>query len=262
MPAPQNAFKAALNSGQPQMGCWVGLADAYTAEITASAGFDWLLIDCEHAPNDLRSMMAQLKVVEASTSKPVVRVPIGETWMIKQFLDAGAQSLLVPMVESKAQAEELVSAVRYPPVGVRGVGSALARASGFSAIPDYLTTADGEICLLLQVENRAGLADLDGILSVDGVDGVFIGPSDLAADMGHLGDPMHPEVVAAILDAMKRIKAAGKAPGILTTNLDFARTCLELGATFVATSIDVTLYAAAIRGAARQAKELLGSVEG
>ncbi|EAV42264.1 HpcH/HpaI aldolase [Stappia aggregata IAM 12614] len=262
MPAPQNAFKAAMKSGQPQMGCWVGLADAYTAEITASAGFDWLLIDCEHAPNDLRSMMAQLTVVEASGSKPVVRVPIGETWMIKQFLDAGAQTLLVPMVESKAQAEDLVSAVRYPPVGVRGVGSALARASHFSAISDYLTTADSEICLLVQVENRAGLVELDAILSVEGVDGVFIGPSDLAADMGHLGDPMHPEVVAVILDALKRIKAAGKAPGILTTNFDFARACLELGATFVATSIDVTLYAAAIRGAARQAKELLGSVEG
>jgi 4-hydroxy-2-oxoheptanedioate aldolase len=257
MPAPQNTFRAALKSGQPQMGCWVGLSDPYTAEITASAGFDWLLIDCEHAPNDLRSMMAQLKVIEASDSKPVVRVPIGETWMIKQFLDAGAQSLLIPMVESKAQAEQLVRAVTYPPSGIRGVGSSLARASRFSAIPDYLTTADAEICLLVQVENRAGLAELDGILSLEGVDGVFIGPSDLAADMGHLGDPMHPEVVAAVEDALKRIKASGKAPGILTTNPDFAKRCLELGATFVATSIDVTLYASAIRGAARVAKDLL-----
>ncbi len=255
MPAPQNRFKAALKADNPLIGCWVGLADPYVAEITASAGFDWLLIDCEHAPNDLRSMMAQLKVIEASDSLPVVRLPVGETWMIKQFLDAGAQSLLIPMVESRAQAEELVRAVRYPPVGGRGVGSALARASRFNAIPDYLTTADKEICLLVQVENRAGLAALDDILSVEGIDGVFIGPSDLAADMGHLGEAMHPEVVSAIEDALPRIKASGKAPGILTTNFDFARSCVDLGAVFVATSIDVTLYAAAIRAEASRAKE-------
>ncbi|WP_282449531.1 4-hydroxy-2-oxoheptanedioate aldolase [Roseibium sediminicola] len=256
MPVPSNLFKAALKSGQAQMGCWVGLAETYAAEITATAGFDWLLIDCEHAPNDLRSMMDQLRVVEASDSKPVVRLPIGDTVLIKQFLDAGAQTLLIPMVESKQKAEELVRAVRYPPVGVRGVGAGLARASRFSAIPDYLQTADREICLLVQVENRAGLAALDGILTVDGIDGVFIGPSDLAADMGHIGDPMHPDVVAAVMDALARIKAAGKAPGILTTNQDFARTCLELGALFVATAIDVTLYAAAIREAARHALQL------
>jgi 4-hydroxy-2-oxoheptanedioate aldolase len=262
MPAPENLFKAALKNGQAQMGCWVGLADAYAAEITATAGFDWLLIDCEHAPNDLRSMMAQLQVVEASDSKPVVRLPVGDTVLIKQFLDAGAQTLLVPMVESRDQAEDLVRAVRYPPNGVRGVGSSLARASRFSAIPDYLKTADREICLLVQVENRAGLAELDGILSVDGIDGVFIGPSDLAADMGHIGEPMHPDVVSSIMDALTRTRDAGKAPGILTTNQDFARTCLELGALFVATTVDVTLYAAAIRQAARQALQLRESLPG
>ncbi|WP_428686586.1 4-hydroxy-2-oxoheptanedioate aldolase [Roseibium sp.] len=255
MPAPENLFKAALKNGQAQMGCWVGLANAYAAEITATAGFDWLLIDCEHAPNDLRSMMAQLQVVEASSSKPVVRLPVGDTVLIKQFLDAGAQTLLVPMVENRDQAEDLVRAVRYPPNGVRGVGSSLARASRFSAIPDYLKTADREICLLVQVENRAGLAELDGILSVEGVDGVFIGPSDLAADMGHLGDPMHPDVVAAIEDALPRIKASGKAPGILTTDLDFARSCIELGVKFVATSVDVLTYASAIRSEAARVKE-------
>ncbi|WP_428643423.1 4-hydroxy-2-oxoheptanedioate aldolase [Roseibium sp.] len=255
MPAPQNQFKAALKADKSLIGCWVGLADPYVAEITGSAGFDWLLIDCEHAPNDLRSMMTQLKVLEASDSFPAVRLPIGETWMIKQFLDAGAQTLLIPMVESKAQAEELVRAVRYPPSGVRGVGAALARASHFAGIPDYLTTANQEICLLVQVENRAGLAELDGILSVEGVDGVFIGPSDLAADMGHLGDPMHPDVVAAIEDALPRIKASGKAPGILTTDLDFARSCIELGVKFVATSVDVLTYASAIRSEAARVKE-------
>lgn len=256
MPAPVNAFKAALKNNHAQMGCWVGLADPYAAEITATAGFDWLLIDCEHAPNDLRSMMSQLRIVETSDSKPVVRLPIGDTALIKQFLDAGAQTLLIPMVESKAQAEELVRAVRYPPHGVRGVGSSLARASRFSAIPDYLNTADDEICLLVQVESRAGLTELDGILSVAGVDGVFVGPADLAADMGHLGEPMHEDVVAAITEALVRIKTAGKAPGILTTNIEFAKTCLGLGALFVATTIDVTLYAAAIRSAAETARSL------
>ncbi|MCV0426961.1 MAG: 2-keto-3-deoxy-L-rhamnonate aldolase [Roseibium sp.] len=257
MPAPKNLFKANLLEGRVQTGCWVGLADPYVAEITASAGFDWLLIDCEHAPNDLRSMMAQLKVIEASDSRPVVRLPIGETWMIKQFLDAGAQSLLIPMVESKEQAEALVAAVRYPPEGVRGVGSALARASRFAAIGDYLTTADREICLLVQVENRAGLAALDEILTVEGVDGVFVGPADLAADMGHIGQPMHPDVVAAIEDALIRIKDAGKAPGILSTNMDFMKRCVELGVLFAATSIDVTLFASAIRAEAKRARELV-----
>lgn len=241
MPAPQNAFKAALKSGKPQMGCWVGLADPYVAEITASAGFDWLLIDCEHAPNDLRSMMAQLKVVEASPGKPVVRLPIGATWMIKQFLDAGAQSLLIPMVESRAQAEQLVRAVTYPPAGMRGVGSSLARASRFAAIPDYLTTADNEICLLVQVENRAGLAELDGILSVEGVDGVFIGPSDLAADLGYVGNPGHPEVQAMLEKAAKACAAAGKPAGILAPVEADARRYMEWGYAFVAVGSDAGL---------------------
>ena len=203
MPAPHNPFKAAIKSGKPQMGCWLGLADPYVAEISAHAGFDWLLIDGEHAPNDLRSIIAQAQVIAASGSHAAVRPVIGETWMIKQLLDGGIQTLLVPMVESADQAREMVAAVTYPPDGVRGVGSALARASQFAAIPDYLTTAQDEICLLLQVENRKGMEALDDILQVEGVDGVFVGPSDLAADMGHIGQAGHPEVKAAVLDAMK-----------------------------------------------------------
>ncbi|MFZ2100533.1 MAG: HpcH/HpaI aldolase/citrate lyase family protein, partial [Oricola sp.] len=185
MPAPKNEFKAALARGERQIGCWVGLADAYAAEIMGTTGFDWLLIDGEHAPNDVRSIMRQLQALEASPSHAVVRLPIGETRIVKQILDVGAQTLLIPMVESGEQAAELVRAAQYPPRGVRGVGAALARASKFSAIPDYLATADSEICLLLQVENRAGMAALDDILAVEGVDGIFIGPSDLAADMGY-----------------------------------------------------------------------------
>lgn len=168
-------------------------------------------------------------------------------------LGAGVQSILVPIVESGAQAKDLVAAVTYPPQGVRGVGSALARASEFSAIPDYLTTADEQICLLVQVENRAGMAALDDILATD-VDGVFFGPSDLAADMGHIGQAGHAEVKAAVLDAIKRIVAAGKAAGILTLDQETQRACLDLGATFVATDIDVTLFAHNMRAAAKQAK--------
>ncbi len=257
MPAPHNPFKAALKAGKPQMGCWLGLADPYVAQISAGAGFDWLLIDAEHAPNDLRSITAQMQVLAGYDSHAIVRPTIGETWMIKQYLDAGAQTLLIPMVESADQARELVRAVTYPPHGIRGVGSALARASNFSAIPDYLQTADAEICLLVQVENRKGMAALDEILQVEGVDGVFIGPADLAADMGFIGNAGAPEVEAAVLEAMGKIVASGKAGGILTLDPRIQRACLDTGATFVATNIDVTLFAAAMRNTAKAALALL-----
>ena len=255
MPAPANGFKAALAAGRVQMGAWVGLADPYLAEITATAGFDWLLVDGEHAPNDLRSMLAQLRVIDASPAHALVRLPMGEDWAIKQALDIGAQSILIPMVESAEDAARLVRATRYPPNGHRGVGAALARASRFSAIPDYLPTADREIWLGVQVENRAGLAALDGILRTD-VDGVFIGPADLAADMGHGGDSGATPVRAAIMDAIGRIRAAGKAPGILTMDPVMQRDCLDAGAQFIATCIDVTTYAAAIRAAGAAARAL------
>ncbi len=257
MPAPHNPFKHAIAKGDLQLGCWLGLADPYIAEISAGAGFDWLLIDAEHAPNDLRSIVAQLQVIAGRESHAVVRPPIGETWMIKQFLDAGAQTLLVPMVESADQARDLVSAVTYPPHGVRGVGSALARASDFAAIPDYLTTARDEICLLVQVENQKGLAALDDILAVEGIDGVFIGPSDLAADMGFIGKAGAPEVKAAVCDAITRIVASGKAAGILTLDTEFQRQCRDLGASFVATDIDVTLFARTMRSASSTARDRL-----
>ncbi len=257
MPAPKNTFKAALKAGKPQVGCWIGMADAYAAEISATAGFDWLLVDGEHAPNDLRSTLEQVRVIESSGSAPVARLPIGETWMIKQYLDAGVQSILVPMVESADQARELVRAVQYPPHGVRGVGSSLARASQFAEIPDYLDTADEQICLLLQVENNAGMAALDDILTIDGVDGVFVGPADLAADMGHIGNAEHPDVVEAIEDALTRIVAAGKAAGILALDPAMQRRCLEIGVTFLATEIDVTLFAKSMRAKAQNGLALL-----
>ena len=254
MPAPKNKFKQALKNGDKQIGCWLGLADSYCAEIAASAGFDWLLVDGEHAPNDLRSILKQVQVIEKSNSSPAVRLPIGETWMIKQYLDAGAQTILIPMVESAKQAKELVAACHYPPKGVRGVGASLARASNFGGIPDYLTTAGEEICLLIQIESQAGLDALDEILEVDGIDGVFIGPADLAADMGYLGKPKEDVVVRAITDAISKIAASNKAAGILTLDEVFANKCLDLGASFVAVGIDVTAYANAMRGIANRFK--------
>ena len=243
MPAPRNPFKAALREKRPQIGFWLALASPYTAEIIGGAGFDWLLIDGEHAPNDLPLMMAQLQALSASPSHAVVRVPIGEAWIIKQILDIGAQTVLVPMVESGEQARALVRAMRYPPQGMRGVGAALARASAFNRVPDYLQTANEEVCLLLQIESRAGLACLDDIATTEGVDGVFIGPADLAADMGFLGKPGAPEVQQAVEAALLRIQSHGKAAGILTADQGLARRYFELGATFVAIGNDVGLLA-------------------
>ena len=245
MPAQKNSFKAAIAENRFQLGLWVALASPYAAEIVSGSGYDWLLIDGEHGPNDIPLLSAQVQAVSRSNSHAMVRLPIGETWLIKQILDAGAQTLLIPMVESVEQAKALVRAVRYPPHGVRGVGAALGRASQFSRIGDYLETANAEICLIVQIESRAGLAALDEIAALDGIDGLFIGPSDLAADMGYLGQPGHPEVTAAIRDAFARIETAGKAKGIMTLDLAQARLYREMGATFMAIGTDVTVLVSA-----------------
>lgn len=258
MPAPVNPFKAALKNGELQLGCWLSMGDRYAAEISATAGFDWLLVDNEHATNDLRSTRDQLAMIDASQSHAAVRVPVGENWIIKQMLDAGAQTILVPMVESGAQAEELVRAVRYPPAGVRGVGPTTARVSQFGMIKDYVPTADEQICLLVQVESRAGVAALDDILAVDGVDGVFIGPADLAADHGHLGNPGAPEVQEVIRHIFERVGESDKAAGTLAVDPAFARHCIDLGATFVATAMDVLLFAGALRNARAESDKLRG----
>ncbi|MBK5354400.1 4-hydroxy-2-oxoheptanedioate aldolase [Pseudomonas sp. TH41] len=241
MDMPINTFKLRLQSGEAQIGLWLGLADAYCAELAANAGFDWLLIDGEHAPNDLRAMLSQLQAVAPYPSHPVIRPVIGDTALIKQVLDIGVQTLLVPMVESANQARELVRAIHYPPNGVRGVGSALARASRWNSIPGYLDKSDEQMCLLVQIENREGLANLDAIASVEGVDGVFIGPADLSASMGYRGNPGHPKVQAAIEDAIARIQKAGKAAGILSADQKLAKRYIELGAAFVAVGVDTTV---------------------
>lgn len=255
MPA-NNPFKAALAAQQPQVGLWLSMADPYMAEVSASTGFDWLLIDGEHAPNDFRSTLAALQSVAAHKTQPVVRLLHGDTALIKQLLDIGAKNLLVPMVDTPEQAQRLVSATRYPPLGIRGVGSAVGRASQWSARSDYLDIADEEVCLLVQVETVTALANLEAICAVDGVDGVFIGPADLAASMGYRGRPGHPEVQAAIEAAMRTIKASGKAAGTLTSDATLAKRYLELGCTFVAVGVDVLLYANAAR---RLAADFLGT---
>lgn len=238
-----NLFKQALASKQPQIGLWLGLANGYSAEVLAGAGFHWLLIDGEHAPNDVRSVLGQLQAIAPYSSHPVVRPSWNDPVMIKQLLDTGAQTLLIPMVQTAEDARHAVRACRYPPQGIRGVGSALARASRWNRIPDYLQKANEQICVLVQIETRTGVENLQEILLVEGVDGVFIGPADLSADMGYMGNPAHLEVQSIIDDCMVKILDADKAPGILMTNEVLAHRYLNQGALFVAVGVDTTLLA-------------------
>jgi 4-hydroxy-2-oxoheptanedioate aldolase len=252
MQTPINTFKQALANKQAQIGLWVGLADPYSTEICAGAGFDWLLLDAEHAPNDVRSLLAQLQVVAAYPSHPIARVPMGHGHvgeaLIKQYLDIGVQTLLVPMVDTAEQAAALVRASRYPQYDAQGQdaiggirGMAGARASRWGRIAGYAHEANAQVCLLVQAETQTALNNLDAIVATEGVDGVFIGPADLSASLGHVNNPGHPEVQAAIESAIQRIVKAGKAAGILTTDEKLARHYLALGCTFVAVGLDTNL---------------------
>lgn len=254
MQTPDNLFKLALSRGDVQIGLWQALADPYAAEICAGSGFDWLLLDGEHAPNDLRSLLGALQSVAPYPTHPVVRIPHGDAALIKQVLDIGATTLLVPMVESADQAAALARAMRYPPQGIRGVGSAIARSARWSRYPDYLQEANERVCLLVQVESLAGLQNIEAIAAVDGVDGIFIGPADLAASMGYIGQATHPKVRATIDQAIGRILQAGKAPGILCADVTLARHYLALGARFVAVGVDTTLLVRASAALAAQFK--------
>jgi 4-hydroxy-2-oxoheptanedioate aldolase len=246
-----NPFKRALREKRTQIGMWLALANPYTAEICATAGFDWLLIDGEHAPNDIPLILSQLQVLAAYPAHPVVRATTGNSVLIKQLLDIGAQTLLIPMVETAEQARELVAAVRYPPRGIRGIGASISRVSRWMAFPDYLANGEDEICLLVQVESRLGLDNVAAIAEVDGIDGVFLGPSDLAASLGQRGNPGHPDVVAAIEGGVATILATGKPAGLLTPDERLARRYLELGATFVAVGTEATLLANSVRALAK-----------
>lgn len=248
----ETPFKHRLLAGETLTGLWLGLANPYTAEMAATAGFDWLLLDAEHSPNDLKGLLGQLQAIAPYASHPIVRPPVGDPVLIKQYLDIGVQTLLVPMVETADQASGLVAAMRYPPRGIRGVGHVLARAAHWGAVDDYLERADAELCLLVQVETLQGLENLEAIAATEGVDGVFIGPADLSASMGHLGDPGHPEVRSAIHHAIARLGAIGKPVGIVTIDEDEARAYLDAGCGFVGVGIDTLLLMKAMHGLAQR----------
>ncbi|WP_250518806.1 4-hydroxy-2-oxoheptanedioate aldolase [Caballeronia sp. ATUFL_M1_KS5A] len=245
MHLPTNTFKRGLSEGIPQFGLWAAFADAYVTEAVASTGFDWLLIDNEHAPNDLRSSLAQLQAMAPYHSHPVVRPVRSDTALIKQLLDIGAQTLLLPMIDTPEQALEAVAATRYPPQGVRGVGAALARASRWNRVPGYLEKAADEICVLVQVETSLGMRNLAAIAEIDGVDGVFFGPADLSASMGLLGKGGAEPVREAIRNGIAVVRKAGKAAGVLAPDEAYAREYLAAGATFVAIGTDVSLLTSA-----------------
>jgi 4-hydroxy-2-oxoheptanedioate aldolase len=246
-----NPVKRALREGRLQVGLWAAIADPIAAEIAAGAGFDWMLLDAEHAPNDLRSILAQIQVLAAYPTHPVVRPRSDDPNVLKQLLDVGVQTFLIPMIETAAQAERVSRAVRYPPAGTRGVGSGLARASRWTRIPDYLKRADEEICVIVQVESREGLRNLDAIATTPGVDAVFIGAADLAADFGYLGHAGHPEVTEALADAAARLRELSKPLGLLTVVESQAQAAIENGCAFIAVGVDSIVLAAGLDRLAR-----------
>ena len=242
MELPVNNFKRSLVAGRQQIGLWVSLASAYSAELVAGSGFDWLLIDTEHSPNEVDTTLAQLQAVATSTASAIVRPAWNDKVLIKRHLDIGAQTLLVPYVQTAEEAAAAVAAVRFPPGGVRGVAG-MTRATRFGRVADYVKRADEELCLLVQVETRQGLDALEAIARTDGVDGVFIGPADLAAGLGHPGDMAHADVQSAIRAAIARIRDCGKAAGILATDDASARRYIEWGTTFTAVGMDAMILA-------------------
>ena len=240
MDLPKNRFKAALKAGQRQIGVWCSIPDPNNIELLANCGYDWLLIDTEHTPIESTEAVALLRAAEPYPTTPIVRPGWNDMVDIKRLLDGGAQSLLIPYVQSADEARAAVAAVRYPPRGMRGV-SGLSRASRFGAIKDYNIRAEEEICLLLQLETLEAIEHLDEICSIDGVDGVFIGPADLAASMGHLGNASHPEVKAKIVETIRRLTAAGMPAGFLSADQEMARAAADAGALFVAVDLDTAL---------------------
>lgn len=238
MELPRNNFKRAIAAGQQQLGLWSSLSSNYTVEVIAGAGYDWLLIDTEHSPNDLESVLTQLQAVAPYPTHPIVRVAWNDTVLIKRYLDAGAQSLLVPFVQNADEARAAVAATRYPPMGVRGVAGTT-RANRFGRVPNYARRAHEELCVLLQVETKQALDNIEEICAVEGVDGVFVGPADLHASLGYPGETGNPAVVPMIEDAIRRIRKAGKAPGVLTSAEVEVRRYIEAGCLFTAVGSDV-----------------------
>ena len=239
---PRNAFKQALSRFDRQVGLWCSMASPISAEILAGAGFDWIVIDGEHAPNDITTLLPQLQAMRGGTAEPVFRVPWNEPVIIKRALDVGARSLLIPFVQNADEARKAVAATRYPPLGIRGVAVA-PRANDYGRIQGYHRNAHLDTCVLVQLETKIALKEIEAVAAVEGVDGIFIGPSDLAAAFGHLGNPKDSEVQAAIADAAQRIRAKGKSAGFLTGNPDDAEALFEAGYNFVALGSDVGVLA-------------------
>lgn len=240
----EHTFRDALAAADRSLaGMWVCSGSPLIAELCAGSGLDWLLVDAEHSPNGLESILAQLQAIHGYPVHTLVRPPVNDTVVIKQYLDLGVQNLLVPMVNSVADAEAAVAATRYPPHGVRGVGSALARAARWNRVPDYLARANETISVTVQIESTAAVESVDDILKVDAVDAIFIGPSDLAASMGLLGQQEHPEVRAAVERCLAAADAAGKPAGVNAFNLDTAKHYLDNGADFILVGADVALLA-------------------
>jgi 4-hydroxy-2-oxoheptanedioate aldolase len=242
MDMPRNQFKHAIAKGQLQIGLWCSLASAIAVEVVSHSGFDWLLLDTEHSPNDVPSVINHLQAAQAGTASCIVRPAWNDMVLIKRYLDVGAQTLLLPFVQNPEEARRAVEWTRYPPKGVRGIATSV-RASRYGRVKDYLKNASDDICVLVQVETREALKQIEAIASVEGVDGVFIGPNDLSASFGHIGNWGHPEVQAALEDAVKRLKKVGKPGGILTPNEDEAKKFISWGYTFVAVGADLGLLA-------------------
>ena len=238
----RNLFKHNLAAGKLQIGLWSSLCSNIAAEIIGDSGFDWILLDTEHSPNEIPDLLGQLQAMQASPTTPIIRPAWNDAVLIKRALDIGAQSLLLPYVQNAEEARAAVAATRYPPHGIRGV-SVASRASRYGRTPGYLGNANDEICVLVQVETRQALGELEAIAEVPGVDGVFIGPSDLAASLGHLGNPQHPDVQKAIKNAVDRLTAVGKPAGMLTGNEEEAKRYIDWGYKFVAVGADVGLLA-------------------
>ena len=251
--APKNELKAALKAGQPQCGLWMSGASALIARVAAGSGFDWYLLDGEHGPNTLTSYADQLNALQGQNV--VARVPQGEDWIIKQLLDAGVQNLLVPMVHNANAAAHVVAACQYPPHGIRGVGAAQATATDYGRRKAYTKTAGEELCIMVQIESQEGVSNVDSIATTDGVDVVFVGPADLAADMGHIGNLKHPDVVAAVDHCFERILAAGKTAGIVTFDPAGILPYLQKGVTFLGVGGDIASLANALDALSATAAE-------
>jgi len=250
----ENKFKSAIHAGQKQYGIWNGIPHTYAAEILAGAGFDWVLIDAEHGPFEMNQIIGQVQAMSRYEVSPILRMRNADPVYMKPLLDAGIQSFIIPMVESADTAELMVKALRYPPAGTRGVGTALARAAQWNRVNDYFNLANDQMCLITQVESVKGVEALDDILKVDGVDVVFMGPADLAGSMGHLGNPSHPDVKAAVQECLSKIVAAGKVPGVLTSSKDLIADYTDRGAKMIGVGLDTIILAKATKALAEYYK--------